>query len=1153
MTFRGYTTSMNKEFDPTLTRRVQNSYAEGMVGPDSGGTEIPPSTSEATTDAASEAEAQARAQKEKLLKDAETIGEKVGDKVAEKLGKTLQDSLQEMQQRMWADARKSVEGDVSRGLMAEDKGRELINTLDNNYYAQAAPEVDLKGKVDEWRRDFLDGSQDTVRRRDSFHGIQNIARELLVKQGITDPTIREIATVDPYTKSDDDLRNLVAKAFRRTPEGAILFNTLIDRAMRSQSEAARGYGYGTKEYNEQQLKQYYPPSLEDVGERIMELEAPEYQTGGKHEIVDENGNIKVWNMRRWMKEKWLKWGHQLSPDDPNESPFKTVSIQSLYTRLDLFTLLTNTMFWRKRWPVMDENGDQVVKNGELQWDYRDDPAYTNLRNELLNAFWLFGKAHTMDATVRPLRGAEKQFFEQVVGLYGQNVWLQGQDRIRVAWSEDATSGDEDQLRKEYAAWMDVPNSGGPQKEGRAGKAHRQADALYFRMAHLEDWDRYDNKGKVDKDNDYIKRMSRHYNYSDNKFYERLGEEGVKEFYTSMVRRGLEGLGDIYGKEDHDFFAITANLQGLDIASIMFTPDKNNLTALFTNAKNVDALRNSQRREILRTLGINVGENEINKTVTSLPFEQRQRYEDLLNSRVNELLHRLPEHAVQLREKILNNLTGWDKNERKLDIKGVVGFRDKNGEAVRDLFKRVAKKDPMALEELGLRFIDVKQGGSQSYQGAKWETDRNTAWRAVRKELNLFNSQSKAPEFDRAVRYAIQDAIGKLNGLDSLDAEYAENFAFSKVYFTFTSGYNDTSATGFDAATKLVRFRDYRENNQDGGKNFVGNTQNRDGINRLLLTLWEGAFGTVSNPDGSKKKASLLSVMEHGFTDTTRSKDRNTLQTINFNRNIESTFGSNHVSKSYALYQRILKGPILDFQKFVKTDMFENVQTAPEAFGAILSEFNNEIRYTFNQLGLNFEDNEEDIQLVWERDANGKMTSRPRFVTKKLKDVLFSRDIVNMGMYERRLFSDNWVNKRVGEKDSNGEDMLTEYSRNVMAYFIAKEILEHRLYNPQESSYNYNIWQLNMVRAIEGLFANIGIGGMDEKNISLFNHNKKLRKRDSFFNRQEFRKIRLMGNAGYLKLWLEELRAQVAESTWKGNTGTGNKFFAYIFQDMWSFK
>ncbi|HEX7042539.1 MAG TPA: hypothetical protein VF189_04775 [Patescibacteria group bacterium] len=1139
---------MNKEFDPRLTGRGLNSYAEGMA---EGNGEIDTGAKEAASNE----------NVEKAVKKLDQSAEKLNQST-----ENLRDIVESIGRNLAQQGQIDLRDGMQRGTIGQDQGEDLQNKYYESHNVPVTPTFEVEKKT-LFRNDVDEYSQ-----REAFRTLQMAARQLKA-HGTNNIDIDALANADPNNISISDMRNLVNNAEEDRKDKPGIFRE-IKRVQDGISEGQR-VSYGSQEYNEQMLKQYYPPSLEDVGERIMDLEDPKYQRGGEYEIVDENGNLKVWNMRRWMREKWLRTGHQLDPDNPKSAAWNTVSIQSLYTRLDLMTLLTNNMFFRKRVAVRDENNNQRFKNGEPEWAYEDSPEYQNFKNELLNEFWLYSKAHEFDASSRPFRGNEKQYFEQIAQLYGQNVWLKGRDRIMVAWKLDATSGDEEQLRREYAEWMNKRGSGGPEKEGRGGRAHRMADALYFRIAQLEKFDKWNR----DKKSGYEARMKQNYDYSDNKFHELLGEKGVKEFYSSMVRRGLSSLCrndeklnlkteiklNEKDKREYDFFGVTEGLKGFDFMSLMTTSDKSKFEKLLApDSSGGNALRDALKRDIFDDVfKRKIRKNDIKKEIDKLSISDLKKFDDALDARVNLLRSNLPDQAVKIQSEILKKLTGYDDAGRKIDSTGVVGLMDNSGKRVRDLFISIrdlestgSKKSEamVALEELGLRFISQKLGKEKS-KASEWdknnEEDRDTAWKATRKELNLFNAQSKPDLLNKAVRQAIQDAIGKENGLDEFDAEYMENFAFAKVYFTFTSGYNDTTATGFDAATKLMRFMDYRKNNTFGRKNFVGNQQNIPGVKRLLLTLWEGAYGTIENPkDGSLTKASLLSVMENGFTDKTRSEG---LQTIDFDSNKEATFGSNHVASAFAFYTTILKGPVFDFAKSVTVDAYNNVQTKPEAMAQALNEINKNIRYTYNQLGLNFEDMEDEIELVWEPDEDGKMVASPVFKKEKLKDALWAKEVVNMGMYEQREFASLWANKKVGMKDINGEDMISEYSRNIMAYFIAKEILEHRLRNPKDASYNYNIWELGMIQAIEGFFANIPGGELEERAIGLFNRNKKMRKTGSFFNAKEFKKIRLMGNAGYGKLWFEALRAQVAESAWKGNTGTGNKFFAYIFQDMWSFK
>lgn len=1067
---------MNHEVDPTLTGRAQNSYAEGMA---EGGETNQNSEADAEVKAAQE---QAEREKTEPKSTAQAVSPD-----ASYIADRIVDAMAKQSDAMAKQSQLGLEN-ISRTLgseVADSIGSALRQGRQPSLSEQAAQVTDQ----------IQNPSLSPEHTRDAYLRARDLA-QLIIKSGVeATPTIKTLAeSPDDLPQSQMKMRTLDAvrgKEFINKLHETETFR-LPGRALEADSDV---------EY----LNLYYPPSLEDVGERAEQVVPPEYKSGGKYEIIhvremmSDTGEkvmikeLRYENLLRWMRRQWLLWGHQFEPDNPRTDPWNTIQILSYSGGISLGQMVTNERYWQKKQYkfIKDKEGNELIKmkpkidrRGQEVWEpdfeYVKDKGYNDLRNEMIMEFYMWGKAHAYDATARPLATADSELHKKVGELMRENSWLQDQDRLRLTWMIPATSGTKEEVARDFS-WMGK-EKGGPIEEGRLGKAHRLADVLYFRLGHIENM----------KDNE-------------NLFFERLGEEGKKEFFRSMVNRGLD---DLYKEKASMVLGVAekVDLAGVDLAEILFRDTPGLVKDLFTK-----------------------NENEPKK-------EALVKYLEEQHLTLDEFIKK----TLELREEVLQDLTGR------------VNFRDAT--KVRELFQDVLKeKDLHAMEELGLRFIDTKLSKPQGDE--KWG-DPEKARKAVRKELNLFNKVTKPKKFEKALRHAIQDAIGKVNHLDSEDAEYAENFAFAKVYWTFSAGFNDTTATGFNGGTKTMHMSGYRKNNFGGGKNYVGNIQNLYGVKRTVLPFWMAMYGYVEEPDGKKTKKSLLSVMENGFTRQTRPKNGNhvnTLKSIDFEKNIETTYAGNHLTKGWALYERHINGAIFELAKYVTVDNFGRVKTNPEAIKDILSKVNNEIRYTFNQMGFDFEDMIETIDVEWKRDPDGKMVAEPQYVRQKLKDFLFDKEIVNMGMYERRMFADRWVNSRVGMKDAQGEDMLIEYSRNILGWLLSKEILEHRLYNSSESSYNYDIWELDMIRAVEGLFGNIPMGEFDERSLGLFNKNKKLRKTESFFNRKEFKKIRLMGNAGYGKLWMEELRAQLAESAWKGSTGTTKKFFGYIFQDIWNFK
>lgn len=106
-----------------------------------------------------------------------------------------------------------------------------------------------------------------------------------------------------------------------------------------------------------------------------------------------------------------------------------------------------------------------------------------------------------------------------------------------------------------------------------------------------------------------------------------------------------------------------------------------------------------------------------------------------------------------------------------------------------------------------------------------------------KEMNPFNEKNK-PEFNkRIIREMVRQVIAKKYNLDDgLDAkdqngnldlkkrdlvrkelEYSEAFAWVLTRWTGAAARNDTSAIGFDAFTKTLKFRDYRKRQSNEGR------------------------------------------------------------------------------------------------------------------------------------------------------------------------------------------------------------------------------------------------------------------------------------------------------------------------------------------------
>ncbi len=1124
---------MEYEFDPTLTPVAQNRYAEGMVG--DGNAEYTPETE----DEAEESSAATTEEKENKSREGSFAEQR--EKIRERFKREEQDLLrQQLNEKRLALERmrqeEVIDGETYKALLrniAEQQNNTFFNQLDSSKKTLSSP---------------IDKDKENVEvqievRENAFRELQKIARTYLQNnraQVKLTPEERQaietLAEANSPTLTLDRMSEIIKKADR----GGLLKDLAADNFFAKGKEEENPITGESREARERTLDQYYPPSAEDLAEQLTLMEGPEWQTGGEKEIIMADGTIHWGNLLDWARERWLKWGHQFSPDSPQASAWNTVSFLSGLSSVDLTSWVLQDRYWRKKAVKLDRDGNPLKDaSGHLIYEktstgrikYETSPEYQNFRQAFLNEMFRFSKAHEHDVAVRLNRGSEDKMMEQLQGVMDQTIWMKDRDGLLAMWKLSASNEViKEGPNKGMFQWMTVEGSNGPIEEGNLGKAHRQADYLYLKMAHIE------NVGD-----------------QNNIFHEGLGEKGKREFYRAMVQRNLMRL---YGSETSVKNVLDkvqgAGLEGVDLTEIMFCRNKADFQTLFTKQASI--------KDTALEKYFNSGKAQGERIYQKVNPEQFQQVKE-------KFLRDLIQEALSLREKTLEKLTGMDSQGLRLTQEpGRIAFRSKevwnlfnsmkenndNGGNV-SLLQEKARRNWERMQSLGLRFMDEIVPDPPGQQGEKWNSKPNDARKEVQRALNLFKRGTNSAPWISTVRGAIQDAAGEVNDLPKFDAEYAENFAYSKVYFMLSSGLNDTTATGTDASTKMLQFLGYRANNifTGFGKNFVGSMQNLKGLKRLLLTPWEGLYGEKTDPvTGKKQKISLAKVLEYGFTDSTRGQKMPEIDAV---QGVERTYADNHVYSALKVFKRFLKGPIFDFEKWIKIDIYNRVSISPDAFNEIENGVNKDIRYTYNQIGADFEELDDTFEINFVRKP-GESTYGPEltFKRQKLKDKLFDKEVINMGMYDRRIMEGRWVNKRIGQKDANGEDMLKEYSRNIVFYLVAKEILEHELYNPDDSMYNSSIWGRTMVNAIEGLFASIPIE-LEESTIGLFNKHTKWKKKDSFANRKEFDKIRKMGNAGRVKLLAEDVRAQIAESGWKGGQGVTKKFFSYIFQDIWTFK
>lgn len=276
-------------------------------------------------------------------------------------------------------------------------------------------------------------------------------------------------------------------------------------------------------------------SLEDLARLIMTQESEDWNTGGKTELVDKEGNLKINNFYAYVKNRLLYFD-DLTPDSPIQL-FSEVQFPTTFRNITLGEILNGTKYYRKKTEKLiamtDRNGSTMLdRNGNVIYrkeaSYGKDDEYQNLMDSLKVEIWMYNRDHDFDAMYRLVLGQREELKKQLGEILYGNVMTQSRDRIlRFLRLPGSTEGE----MEEGGALHDIlENSSFAQEaQGRVGKIVRRSLLAYF---HISD-----------------ERMIQ-------KIFEPLGMEA---YYDAVIN----DLGGIYDGKNEDQPVDESKLQGYD--------------------------------------------------------------------------------------------------------------------------------------------------------------------------------------------------------------------------------------------------------------------------------------------------------------------------------------------------------------------------------------------------------------------------------------------------------------------------------------------------------------------------------------------------------------------------------------------------------------
>ena len=155
-------------------------------------------------------------------------------------------------------------------------------------------------------------------------------------------------------------------------------------------------------------------------------------------------------------------------------------------------------------------------------------------------------------------------------------------------------------------------------------------------------------------------------------------------------------------------------------------------------------------------------------------------------------------------------------------------------------KPVEVRDP-SKEKGPYAYMKVKEKDVVTRKAFKLDPENGLPLQDYMNYLNIFLLPMADVRQQTEIRQRIVLSIKDKTGISYKEAQLAEAWAYSMTHMTGIAAVNDTQAVGFDAWTKLTRFREYRKRQRAESRNAsYGGKYNLEGLKRIALPFIEGA-------------------------------------------------------------------------------------------------------------------------------------------------------------------------------------------------------------------------------------------------------------------------------------------------------------------------
>ncbi len=1061
---------MNYEFDPTLTSRVQNSYAEGMAI-DGGG-----SSPEAQGQPISEGGFFNNGQRLTPEQVAQVLEEMGTESNRENVRSTIEPAPANFRDNMKAKA-KEAQSQIDKDETTKPKTpREHLESL--------LKELRESGKSDVQFTNLIEGiigmGWKAKRALETTPGLKQEMVELKKR-------LEQITTVAAQDKNAARLMTLE------------LGNTL-----------KKYYGY--EKLRDEQMDFYSTPkNLEDLVERISDVVSDEFSVGGKHALItidSETGEKRVNkdNLLLWVRRRvWFY--HDLNATS-KINLLQDIQLPTATRAYYLIELYGTDAYWGKRtteiyqevkkedgvWRVdlerynregvvlTDENG-KVRKDGagrvlvgllsenergelrvvaevpapniQVSEEYdpndpskpkdvqvykvrevsRQDAAYDRLRDDILYEPYLADFIHNSAVDFRAAMGSEDKLSEVLGSIYSKpNALTEGRDRLlkilRYGSTDKQTHNGKGEIDRQ------VENNDYT-SQGTVGKAVQRLLNAYDYMAEVNQGARIKGVDEQGKEKEY-----------ENLFRKSLGTEGAKEFYREVIRITLD-------KKYADQFGMAKKL----------TEELNKIFIQEKEGENKGAFRERQDWEKVDVLDILLldkkgleGDPKQKEPSKFVEWGISQEDYTRVLARIREDLAKDISQSTDSGKKETFQRQLNELNALTLERKSRVNSQDLRREF---LYTMVGKGYGMTSELVSNGvFKDFVEGRKSledfaiSFSKQSWDSNDAIF-------LNIFGSIKEVGGSRALVRDALRAAMVKQLKLSAFEAKYADMHAYDLAYIFGSTAKNDVIGIGFNAWSKLMNIRRYREG-QVEGKNAYGNVFTINGIKKISFTFYEGMRVQKQGESGygnMGKGTTLREILQGGAGDNMNLDGD--IASFDFYENSMSQFYGDHLSNAFAVFKMLNKIEI-EFNKIVSPDPRTGLLTVDtSAFWDFIDKFWKPIRYMLDLQAPNFEAQFRTWTYTSQPGYRGKVDRSVKMTTQSLRDLMFGKTVQDMKMYGFEVETDT------GSKTQDEAWKKTGMARNLLAYIIAEQIRFHRQWRAKGAIAKY--YGANEIEMLQGLF------------------------------------------------------------------------------------